>query len=119
MKVVSTNANDTALGTGARSVRVDWLDDQFGYHVDDIVLNGTTPVSFPFSNMYRINYMHVRELGSTQQGATGDITITNPEGNVVYSIIKAGFATARQAIGTVPAGFYAYINHWQASSGST
>lgn len=119
MRIVSTSASDTALGTGARSIRVDWLDNDFWYHVDDIELNGTTPVDFPFTNMYRVNYMHIKELWSAIQWSIWDISITNPAGSVTYSIIKAWSATARQAIWTVPAWYSAYINHWQASSWSS
>lgn len=117
MRILSTSASDSSAGEGARVIRVDWLDNDYWYHVDEITLNGTTPVNFPFTNMFRINYMHVKTLG-TSSWAIGDISIKHPTLDITYGIIKATFNTARQAIGTIPAWVNWMIKHWQASSGS-
>ena len=117
MKVVSTSSNDTTAWTGARKIRVDWLDENYNLHVDEISLNWTTPVNFAFTNMFRINYAHVMELG-TSASAQWDISITDMAWTVTYCIIKSWNNTARQAIWTVPSWFTWYVSHWQSSSWS-
>ena len=44
LNVVSTNANDTAAGTGARTVRVTGLDANWNEISEIVTLNGLTPV---------------------------------------------------------------------------
>lgn len=116
MSVVSTSANDTALGTGVQKVSVHYLDSNYAPHIEEVTLNGLTPVNTVATNILRINALHATAVGSGMYSA-GNISLTG--GGVTYGFITAGNNTARQAIYTVPAGVTGYISHWQASSGST
>lgn len=116
MTIESTSANDTSNGTWVRSVSIDWLDSDYNLHVSDIVLNWTTPVTIS-TGILRINYLHATAVGSSNF-AVGDIKITSVWWGVTYSVIKAGYNTARQAIATIPAWVTGYLSHWQSSSGA-
>ena len=117
MQIVSSSANDTAAGTGTRSVRVHYLDDTYAEQTLDITLNGTTPVLTAPTNILRVNGLHSITVGSGGVPA-GNISLTSIGGGVTYGYIAAGLNIARQAIYTVPAGKTLYINHWQSGSGA-
>ncbi len=117
-RIVSTSANDTAAGTGVKSVWFHGLDDT-GTEVDfTIALNGLTPVNTIQTNLYRVNSFHAATIGTVDGTAAGDISLTNLAGTVTYAIIKAGNNSSHQAIFTIPAGKTGYLNHWQCSSGA-
>jgi len=44
---VSTDVDDTAAGTGARSITIEALDSTFNAFTENLVMNGTTPVVLP------------------------------------------------------------------------
>lgn len=117
MRVVSTSANDTAAGTGARTVHIHYLDTNYLEGVEVVTLNGTTPVNTVATNILRINGFHVTTAGSLGSSA-GSISLQDTVGGVTYAFILATFNTAQQAIYTVPAGRTGYISHWQVSSGT-
>jgi hypothetical protein len=117
MAVVSSSVNDSAAGTGCRTVYVHYLDDAYAVQTIIVTLNGTTPVNTLPVNILRINAFHCGSNGSTG-AAAGNISITSVGGATTYGYIVSGENTARQAIYTVPAGVSGYISHWQASSGS-
>jgi len=118
MQVTSTSAADAAGGTGIQKIHIHYLDGSYRIQTVDVIPNGVTPVLTSVSDILRINGAHATEVGSGGVAA-GNISITAVGGAVTYSYITAGFNSARQAIYTVPDGYYGYINHWQASSGST
>lgn len=118
MQVVSSSANDTAAGTGARSVRIYYLDTNYVAHDETVILNGTTPVLTAATNILRVNKMHVKTVGSSGVSA-GNISLQAVGGAVTYSYMIAGRNLARQAIYTVPDGFRLRLEQWQLSSGST
>ena len=60
--------------------------------------------------------MHAIAVGSGLVSA-GAISLTT--NGTTYGYIYANDNTARQAISTVPDGVWGYIDHWQASSGSS
>lgn len=116
MAMVSTSANDTANGTGVRAVRVHYLDHNYQPQITDVTLNGLTPVLTVPTDILRVNGLHAIAVGSNVIAA-GNISLTN--NGTTYGFIAAGDNTARQAIFTVPDGVWGYIDHWQASSGSS
>lgn len=118
MKIVSNSASDTALGTGARTMELHYLDSNFIEHVEILTMNGTTPVNTVATDIYRINDLHVKTKGSSLT-AVGAISLTNLAGSVTYAYQEAGTNSCRQGIFTVPSGVTGYITHWQASSGSS
>lgn len=117
MSVVSTSANDSATGTGCQQVMVHYLDNLYVVHTETVTLNGVTPVNTVATNILRVNAFHCITVGTGLTSA-GNVSLKNTAGTVTYSILLAGFDTARQAIYTVPAGVWGYISHWQAASGA-
>lgn len=117
MALSSASANDAAAGTGCQQVMVHYLDNLYAVQQEIVTLNGVTPVNTVATNILRINSMHCIRMGSG--GTTvGPLSLKNLAGTVTYAYIAAGFDTARQAIYTVPAGYYGYISHWQSSAGA-
>lgn len=118
MQISSTNANDTAAGTGLRQILIHYLDDNYLPQIEIVTLNGLTPVLTAATNILRINGMHAVAVGSNLR-SVGAISLTNLAATITYGFIDANFTSSRQAIFTVPDGVFGYINHWQLSSGST
>lgn len=103
MEVLSTSINDTSSGTGARTILVNGLDDNYDEISQIITLNGTTPVSIPI-NLKRINSSLIMSAGSGEVNG-GDITIRVVSGAIVQALLPAGAGITRQAIYTVPNGY--------------
>lgn len=112
MSISSSSANDAAAGTGARTVMVMGLDNNYAEITDTVTLNGTTPVntSKPF---FRINRMDVASSGSAKTNV-GDISAIN--GGVTYGIIAAGDGRSATAVYTVPAGQTVFLHNLTASA---
>lgn len=118
MAVRSSSVNDTAAGTGVRTVHIHYLDDNYATQQEIVTLNGTSLVNTVATNILRVNDFHTVTAGSGAQAA-GDITLENTAGTVIYSRISTGMNRARNAVFTIPAGKQGYITHWNASSGTT
>jgi len=95
-------ANDTAAGTGARTIRIDGLTAAWVEVSQTITLNGATPVSIPTS-LYRINGALIMSAGTGKVNAA-DITIRDAGAGTTRCVIPAGYGITRQSIYTVPAG---------------
>ncbi len=112
--IVSTSADDTSAGTGARVVRVwgltDWDSAQTS---EDVVMSGTTPVAT--ANSYvMINRMRTRVNGSGGV-SVGTITATAQTDGTVTAEIVAGEGQTLQAIYGFPRGYKAFIADYYAS----
>lgn len=57
MVAVSTNAQDSANGTGIRTIHIDTLDENYILTSQVVTLNGTTPVALT-GTILRVNYIH-------------------------------------------------------------
>lgn len=108
MAVVSTSANDTSAGTGARTVRIWYLKSDYSEATTDVILNGTTPVNTSVSDIFRVNNFRILTTG-TGYKAAGNISLTSVGGATSYSVILTGFTRARNSIYTVPLGKTYYI----------
>lgn len=98
-------------------MEIHYLDADYAPRTEIVTLNGTTPVNTAATDIFRVNFVHSQEVGSGGV-PVGDVSLQSTDGAVTYSVIKAGFNVARQAVYTVPDGVNGYINHWQASSGA-
>jgi len=79
MEILSDSANDTAAGTGARTVQVFGLDENWEEATETVILNGTTPVAL--TNTYiRMFRAVVLTAGSVE---------TN-DGNLIVRIVTVG-----------------------------
>lgn len=122
MKVSSSSANDTAGGTGARTILVAGLDANYNRISETVTLSGQTAVNTTNSYL-RITYTELLTVGSgaAQAGTiyvgTGTVTLGVPatiywQSEVTYN--NWGFAGY-----TVPAGYTAYITSYTVTSQST
>jgi hypothetical protein len=122
MTVSSSNANDTALGTGARTVVVQGLDANYNEVSETVTLNGQTAVTMTAS-LLRVNYAYVLTAGSGN-GAAGDIyigtgVVTAGVPATTYDVIKFDYNTTITGSWTVPAGYTAYVSQGLFSSGQS
>jgi hypothetical protein len=120
--VSSTSANDTAEGTGARTVSIFGLDANYNEISETVSLNGQTPVNTV--NAYlRINRMFVATAGSGNAAAgtiaAGTGTVTSGVPAVCYAEISNSDNQTLMAVWTVPAGYTAYIYKGTLSNGTT
>ena len=120
MTVSSSNANDTALGTGARTVVVQGLDANYNEVSETVTLNGQTAVTMTAS-LLRVNYAYVLTAGSGN-GAAGDIyigtgVVTAGVPATTYDVIKFDYNTTITGSWTVPAGYTAYVSQGLFSAG--
>lgn len=113
MEIFSSSANDTAAGTGARTVRIFNLLDGTGAAVSDVdvTLNGTTPVSLGAGTYYRGgSRIKVLTTGSGGSNA-GTITLrhTTTTSNI-FAVMPVGLNQTSIAAYTVPLGKTLYID---------
>ena len=104
MEVVSSSVNDTAAGTGARTIVVGYLDGAYAAKTAVVTLNGTTPVAMP-ENVLRVNSVLVATAGTVGANNTGNISVRAAGGlGATYAYMTAGIGLARSSMFTVPAG---------------
>lgn len=110
MEVVSNSANDTAAGTGARTVKVSGVTGDYVPFVETITLNGATPVPLVNTSAIAINSMEVMTAGSGGTNA-GRIDGRTVSGSAIKSTIRASDVPgmSHDFIFTVPAGRYAKL----------
>lgn len=107
LEILSSSANDSAAGTGARTVRIDCLTDRYVQVTLMATLNGVTPVQLG-TPVFRIN--GIRCIGKGSVGTNvGDLTIRDTGGGATRGIVLAGVGLARQSNFTVPAGKFLAI----------
>jgi hypothetical protein len=102
-EVVSDNTNDTSAGTGARTVLIRGLDDNYLEVNEAVSLDGTTPVVTTRTDWFRIYSVLVISSGSSQNNE-GDVTVQVSGGGLIRSKIIATFSTTFNGLFTVPAG---------------
>lgn len=64
LKVTSTDVDDTSAGTGARTVRITYLDENYDSATEEVALTGQTEVTTA-AEMLRVNRIEVVTAGST------------------------------------------------------
>ena len=104
LQVQSSNLNDTATGTGARVVRLDYLSSAGELASENITLNGTTPVLTAATNITDVVDLYCVETGSNIV-SVGTVDITEPaNAALIYNRIAAGgnksMSTLRHALPT-------------------
>lgn len=112
VSVSSTNVNDAAAGTGARTIVIEGLDANYVEITETVTLNGQTAV-LTAASFLRINYSYVATAGSLKSAA-GDIylgtgTVTAGVPATVYDIVKFNYNDTITGCFTVPAGYTAYL----------
>lgn len=78
--LVSTDTNDTSAGTGARTVKITYYDEDLaGPFTETVTLNGTTAVNTTATDICFIERMDVETVGS-QLGNVGTISLMSTTG---------------------------------------
>jgi len=122
MQLRSTSANDSAAGTGMRTLQLAPIDGNYAELTPNVfTLNGTTPVPIG-TELLGNNGMRGLTAGSVGTNV-GNIILENLAGTVTYGIILAGCGVAYHAPHVVPAGFtliipQLFINVGSAGGGS-
>jgi len=111
MQLVSTSTQDSTSGTGARTVTVFYLDQNYIERTEIVAMNGTSAVLTVALNILRVNEFMTKTVGSSN-ATVGQITISAIGGSPNFRYIFPGFNRSRGAHYTVPAGKTLYINHW-------
>ena len=102
LNVVSTDANDTSAGTGARSVAILGIDASFNVISDVVTLDGTTPVESAVA-FYRITGLFLFQAGSSLTNE-GTINFTSSISATLQGCIDPGYSQGVQGFFTFGAG---------------
>lgn len=120
------NANDTAAGTGARSIHIEGIDSTGERVHEDLVTAGASASANSIHTYVRIFRAYVIESGTYATSAAGshaaNIVIESSGGTEDWATIKVNsFAEAQTGIAayTVPAGKVAYIKQLYVSVAAT
>ena len=120
MKVSSSSTDDTANGTGARTVFVAGLDANHNEISEIVTLNGQTEVLTTKSFLH-INNAYVATAGSGLSAAGdiyfGDGTVIAGVPATVYDLIKFDYNQRITGSYTIPAGYTAYVSQGLFSAG--
>ena len=105
LSIVSTSVDDDAVppGTGLQRIQIQGLGASFEEIVEEIDLDGTTPV-ITTSAFLRVNNVFAVLAGSGGVNA-GDIVLSQTGSGIVIAAMAAGDNRALQAVFTVPASF--------------
>lgn len=120
LSVSSSSTDDTAAGTGARTVYLEGLDANHNTVSETVTMNGQTAVTTVNSYLH-INNAYVATAGSGLSAAgdiyfgTGTVTLGVPA--TVYDLIKFDYNQRITGSYTVPAGYTAYVSQGVFSAG--
>lgn len=115
-EVLSSSTDDVnTTGTGAWSVRIQYLDDDYAIQTVDVNLNGTTGVDSGVSGMRVLRVTVLTSASSNTVFNLGVLTvrwITTTA--TVFANIEVGMNITENCIMTIPAGYKGYLTHWDA-----
>ena len=122
--ISSSSTDDTGAGTGARTVTVSGLDNNYDQKVETVTLNGQSGVELNGSTWFRVNRIVVNTAGSG--GANAGVlyvgTESAPTGGVPtnkYATVLAGDNQTLMCIYTVPRGYTAFLTQKDVSASSS
>lgn len=120
LKISSSDANDTAAGTGARTVFIEGVDGSYNVVSDTVELDGQTAVNTINEYLY-VNRFFVLTAGSGGQNAgninAGTGTVTSGVPAVLYDLIATGYNNRTSGHYCVPAGYTGYMVEGLLSAG--
>jgi len=107
MEIVSTDADDTDGGTGARTVMVFGLDENWEEVSETVTLDGTTPVNL--TNTYIRMFRGIVLTAGTTETNEGNLIARIYSGGTIGMYINTNDGQTQHAIYTIPAGKSAYF----------
>lgn len=105
--IESTDLNDTAAGTGARTVLIYGINSIYERVTEVVTMNGVGLVS-TVNSYYHIHLIQVHTSGSSNTNI-GDIIATAVTDGTITCKIDAGQGQSESSIYLVPAGYTAYV----------
>jgi len=108
LEVISGSAQDGPGGTGALTVEVQGLDDDFALQTVEATLNGDSAVALTGTTWRRVFRVKVLTAGSGGKNV-GAITVRVASAGAVQAVITAGRNQTLMAVYTVPAGKVGYL----------
>ena len=105
----STDDDGSPAGTGANTITVTYLDDNFDQATEVITMNGTTEVEMTEQNISFIQKAEITTSG-TGLASAGAITIADVTGGGVHAIIDAGSKESGNCTWKIPAGHTGYVH---------
>ena len=115
LTIVSDNVNDTAAGTGARSIIVEGLDENFLMQEELIILNGLTPI-VTTKTWSRVHRSFVTTGGSLGE-AQGVILLSHTTSGDLLANIQGHNNQTLQSLYTIPADKNGYVKLGKLSAG--
>lgn len=115
MTITSSSANDTAAGTGIRTLDINYLDANLAPQLETVTMNGVANVLTVATNIRFIQSVHIATVGSGK-AAAGNITISN--GGTTYMRVEAGETRSGCSVRMVPAGKRLILTSFFAGSSS-
>jgi hypothetical protein len=116
LEILSSSANDDAVGTGARTVSVQGLGSDWTLLEEIVTMDGTTPVDLvnTFTRVFSLMVLTTGTYATQTQGShAGTITLREDGGGDTWAQItlQEGFPTSTSQIGvyTVPDGWKAWL----------
>lgn len=119
LQIASSDAADDGapLGTGAHTVRIDGLDDNYAVIDETVIMNGGVNV-LTDASFFRISCLTVTTAGTTGYNE-GVITASNNADTIILEQIEIQKNASLCACYTVPAGYTLYITQAMATEAST
>ena len=102
--VVSNAAADAAAGTGARTVKLYYADENWALQTEDITMNGETPVPTVATDIAVVYKIEALTFGSGGTNAGAITAVADANGGATATMI-AGNNVTFMAVYPVPAGF--------------
>jgi len=117
--IASENTNDNALGSGARVLNLQLLDENYTTQSVNVTMNGQSSVTVSGGTYLRCNRMSIILAGSGEENA-GEIDLgygANSSGSLANRVgmIEAGINQTLQTFYTVPVGKTACVLGWGGS----
>lgn len=105
------NVNDTAAGTGARSVRVAGIDDSLADITEDLATAGASASSATSASFWRVHdiYLPDDSMGAYGASNAGNIILENSAGGTDLIEITTGSGRSESAQYTIPTGKTGYL----------
>lgn len=108
LDIVSSDGADTSAGTGARIVNINGIDANGLEITEDVIMNGTTPVTTVNSYLF-VNEVLVIESGSSLHNI-GNITIDGTTSSTILAYVLTTYSATHQASYRVPSDHKCYVN---------
>lgn len=89
--IISSDTNDTAAGTGAQAVLIEYVNDSYDFASATIETNGTSESTQTIDDLIHLNRARVTRVGTFGGSNIGTLTIRISSGGASVAQIAAGF----------------------------